>query len=230
MYYSIICNDKIIDIIQKPTFVKVLPSGRVAFTDKASANGIVSSDGKTIYTFEIIGRKNTKIATINEISENEFNRLKSLLNSNQAISANSKALKSAIDKAINKLSDTCHSKITEGFSIRLSDGKMHSFRLTAEDQLNLLTLEGLLNGGAQSFVYHATNEPCKVFSRSEMSKIINAFKQHILYHTTYFNVAKQYITSLVNINEVTSFSYGHSVDGVVTDTAIRQILKNGGSL
>ncbi len=230
MYYSIICDDKIIDIVQKPTFVKVLPSGRVAFTDKASANGIASSDGKTIYTFEPVARKNTKVVTINEISENEFNRLKNLLNSNQEVSADANALKDAIETAIKKLSEVCHSKITEGFSVRLSDGKIHSFRLTTEDQLNLLTLESLLSSGAQSFVYHATNEPCKVFSRSEINKVINTFKQHILYHTTYFNVAKQYLNSLVNIEEVTSFSYGNSVDVVVTDDTIRQILKNGGSL
>lgn len=230
MYYSIICDDKIIDIVQKPTFVKVLPSGRVAFTDKASANGIASSDGKTIYTFESVARKNTKVVIINEISENEFNRLKNLLNSNQEITADAGTLKQAIDAAIHKLSEVCHNKITEGFSVRLSDGNVHNFRLTTEDQLNLLTLESLLNSGAQTFIYHATNEPCKVFSRSEMNKVINMFKQHILYHTTYFNVAKQYIASLVNIDEVTSFTYGNTVDGVVTDKAIRQILKNGGSL
>jgi hypothetical protein len=230
MYYSIICNDKIIDVVQKPTFIKVLSFGRIAFTDKASANGVVGSDEKTIYVFEPVNRKNAKVATINEISEIEFNRLKNLLNSNQEITADSCVLKQAIDNAVAELSNICHTKITDGFSVRLSDGKVHNFRLTTEDQLNLLALENLLNGGAQTFIYHATNEPCKVFSRSEMCKVINAFKQHLLYHTTYFNVAKQYLTSLVNIDEVTSFTYGNSVDGVVTDTTIKQILKNGGSV
>ena len=230
MYYSIICNDKIIDVVQNPTFIKVLSSGRIAFTDKASANGLVGSDGKSIYVFEPVNRKNVIVAAINEVSENEFNRLKDLLNSNRVITADIEVLKCAIDAAIAKLSAVCHTKITDGFYVRLSDGKVHNFRLTTEDQLNLLTLENLLNSGAQTFIYHATNEPCKVFSRNEMCKIINTFKQHLLYHTTYFNVAKQYLTSLVNVDEVTSFVYGNSIDGIVTDNTIKQILKNGGNL
>ena len=63
-----------------------------------------------------------------------------------------------------------------------------------------------------------------------MSKIIKAFRQHTLYHTTYFNVAKQYVMSLVDIDEVNAFTYGINVSGIVKDDTIKQILKNGGSL
>jgi hypothetical protein len=230
MYYSIIYNKKIIDIVQKPTFVKVLPSGHIAFTDKASANGVVGSNAKTIYAFEPVARKNTKVVTINEISESEFNRLKNLLNSNQEITADKVALEEAIQETISNLSELCHNKIINGFSVRLSDGEKHNFRLTTEDQLNLLTLESQLNSGVQTFVYHATGEPCRVFSRNEICKIINAFKQHILYHTTYFNVAKQYVASLVNIDEVKAFTYGINVARATNDDTIKQILANGGSL
>lgn len=230
MYYSIIYESKIIDIVQKPTFIKVLSSGRVVFTDKASANGIIGSDTKTLYVFEPVNCKNAKVVTVEELSENEFNRLKNLLNSNQEVTADKAALAEAIDEAICNLSELCHNKIIEGFAVRLADGKKHNFRLTAEDQLNLLALEGQLNSGAQTFVYHATGEPCRVFSRSEMSKVITAFKQHTLYHTTYFNVAKQYLSSLVNIDEVKAFTYGTNVARVVNDDTIKQILKDGGSL
>ncbi len=229
--YSIIYQNKIIDVVQNPTFVKVLPSGHVAFTDMASANGIVGSDEKTIYGFEHVNRKNVKVVTINKISENEFNRLKGLLNSGKSITADSEALAAAINKVINNLSDTCNNKIVEGLSIRLSDGKKHSFRLTVEDQLNLLNLENQLNNSTnQIFVYHETGEPCRVFSRAEMSKIIKAFRQHTLYHTTYFNVAKQYVKSLVDIDKVNAFTYGTNVSIMAKDDTIKQILKNGGRL
>ena len=63
-----------------------------------------------------------------------------------------------------------------------------------------------------------------------MAKIINTFKQHIQYHTTYFNVAKQYITSLQDLKKVCNFTYGDDVSCIVKDTVIRQILKTGGNL
>jgi hypothetical protein len=211
--------------------VKVLPSGHVTFTDKASANGIIGSDEKTLYSFEQVSRKDIKIVTIDKISEKEFNRLNGLLNSGKKITADSAALSTAINETINSLSESCNNKIVEGFSIRLSDGRKHSFRLTIEDQLNLLNLENQINSSTnQTFIYHETGKLCQVYSRTDMSKIIKAFRQHILYHTTYFNVAKQYVMSLADINEVNAFTYGTNVSSIVKDNTIKQILKNGGSL
>jgi hypothetical protein len=63
-----------------------------------------------------------------------------------------------------------------------------------------------------------------------MLKIISTFKRHTLYHTTYFNVAKQYINSLVNIEKVNTFTYGTDVSEVVKDAVIKRILKNGENL
>lgn len=227
--YSIIYQNRIIDIVQNPTFAKVLPSGHVTFTDKASANSIIGSDKKTIYSFEPVNRENVKVVTIKEISENEFNRLKGLLNSGKKVSADSAALAAAINTIVNKLSETCNNKIIEGFSIRLSDNKKHSFRLTIEDQLNLLNLENQLNNSTnQTFIYHETGELCKAYSRTDMYKIIKAFRQYTLYHTTYFNAAKQYVMSLVDIDEVNAFTYGTNISNMVKDDTIKQILKNGG--
>ena len=229
--YSIIYENKIIDVVQKPTFIKVLPSGHIAFTDKASANGIIGSDEKTVYAFELVNREDTKIVTINEISEKEFSRLKSLLNSGKKITADIEALTIAINEVIQCLSETCNNKITEGFSVRLSDGKKHNFKLTAEDQLNLLNLENQLNNSVQRvFVYHETAEPCRTFSRADITKIIKAFRQHVLYHTTYFNIAKHYVKSLVDIDKVKTFTYGDNVIHTTNNEDIKQILKNGGSL
>jgi hypothetical protein len=226
--YSIIYEAKVIDVVQNPTFVKVLPSGRITFTDKASANGIIGSDKKTIYGFEQINRKDAKVVTIEKISEKEFNRLASLLNSKQTITADTRGLNTAINETISKLSEICNNKIIDGFSVRLSDGKKHSFRLTAEDQINLLNLENQLNTGMPTFVYHATGEPCRTFTREDVLKIIIAYRKHILYHTTYFNAAKQHITSLVDVDKVNAFSYGTNIAWTVKDPALRKILQDGG--
>jgi hypothetical protein len=63
-----------------------------------------------------------------------------------------------------------------------------------------------------------------------MINIISVFKRYTLYHTTYFNIAKQYINSLVDISKVNLFVYGDDVSSMTDDVVIKQILKNGGNL
>lgn len=228
--YKIIQNDKVIDVVRIPRFVSFLASGHIALTDKTSAAGIVGSDDKTIYSFKPTTKKDISVAAIEEITLEEFNRLQGLLNSNQEVSADETALAAAKRDMIARLSSICKNKITAGFSIILSDNEEYSFKLTTEDQLNLMSIESQLNAGANTFIYHATNQPCRFFSREDMSKIISTFKRYTLYHTTYFNVAKQYIKSLVDIEKVNTFTYGTDVSEVVDNIVIKQILKNGGNL
>lgn len=226
--YKIIVNDKVVDLVRNPRFVRFLPSGHSTLTDASSAHGFVGSD-RTIYSFT--PGKKYAVASLEKLSsEAEFNRLQNLLNSNQEPSADDSALASAKREAISRLSGVCKNKITTGFSITLSDGNLYSFKLTTEDQLNLMAIEGQLNAGAETFLYHATNQPCRFFSREDMTKIISTFKRYTLYHTTYFNVAKQYINSLVSIEKVQMFTYGTDVSEAVEDKVIKQILKNGGNL
>jgi len=226
--YKIIQNNKVIDVVKNPQFIKFLASGHIAMTDKTSASGIVGSDNKTVYSFQ--PRSGYQSVSIEEITFKEFKRLQSLLNSSQEICANESTLEAAKQAKIKQLSNQCKNKISTGFSITLSDGEAYNFKLTTEDQLNLMSIEGQLNAGAETFIYHATNQPCKVFSRDDMLKIINTFRRHITYHTTYFNAAKQYINSLVDIEKINSFVYGTDISALINNKAIKQILKNGGGL
>lgn len=226
--YKIIQNDKVVDVVKYPRFLRFLKSG-VAITDQTSAQGIAGSDNKTIYSFNPVKGHDTIVAAIKEITLEEFERLQSLLSSGQKPSADESALAKAKRETINRLSSICKAKITTGFSIELSDGKKHSFKLTAEDQLNLLSLENQLNAGAEMFLYHETGQPCRFFARQDMSKIISTFRRYTMYHTTYFNVAKQYINSLVNTEQVLMFTYGTDVTSATDNVTIRRILINGGN-
>lgn len=228
--YKIIQNDKVIDVVQYPKFVRFLPTGHVAMTDRSSAQGIVGSDNKTLYSFTHGVHINAEVATIKEITLEEFNSLRGLLNSGQEPIANVDALVAAKNGAIKHLSIVCKDKITAGFSISLSDNKTYDFKLTAEDQLNLLALENQLNTDTEHFLYHATGQPCRFFSRDDMVKVIAAFRSHVQYHTTYFNVAKQYINSQTSIENVNKFTYGTNIASLATDPVIKQILKNGGNI
>ena len=227
--YKIIYKANTIDVIQNPTFVKILPSGHVAITDKLSANGIIGSDSLTIYGLDSVNRSDIKVVTIEKITEKEFNWLSSQLNSEQKVAASKTVLLTAIDSAIANLSEICKNKITAGFSIVLSDNETYSFKLTSEDQLNLLNFENQLNMGVKTFIYHATGLPCKVFAKEDMQKIIKAYRKHVLYHTTYFNIAKQYLKTLTDIDTINRFTYGTNITGMTKDPAIKRILQDGGS-
>ena len=227
--YKILYEGHVIDVVRNPSFLKFLPSGHIAITDKSSAQGIAGSDATTVYSFAPRDDKNVPVVTLEKITAKEFNRLQSLLNSEQKIGVSACDLMKAKETKIKVLSDICKVKIIDGFTVSLADYKNYNFRLTAEDQLNLLSLENQLNAGAETFIYHATGQPCQVFTRNDMKKIINAYRKHVLYHTTYFNSAKQYLNSLDSIDKVETFTYGTDIIGAVKDPVLRQILLNGGA-
>ena len=227
--YKIIQEDTVIDAVKHPQFVRFLKAGHVTFTDKTSAQGIIGSDGKTIYTFSQRPGYDYIVVSIEEITEKEFSRIQELLNSGYMVSSDESTLSKTKTERLAVLSSICKNKITSGFTVRLSDNNMYNFKLTPEDQLNLIQLESQLALGETTFIYHATGHPCKVYTREDMSIIIKAFKNHILYHTTYFNVAKQYMQSLTNIDAVNFFSYGMDVSEFVSDPVIKHILTNGGA-
>lgn len=228
--YKIMQNNKVIDVVHVPNFVSFLPTGHIAMTDKASAHGIIGSDEKTIYSFMPIAGKDYKVVSIEYITLSEFNRLKNLLNSDNATSVNNLVLRTTRANKILELSTLCKNKITEGFSVRLLDDNWYNFRLTAEDQLNLMLLENQLNSDSDIFVYHATNQPCKAFEREDIVKVIKAFRKYVTFHTTYFNVAKQYINSLTDIVKINEFNYGNDIPYEVDDEVVLAVIKNGDKL
>lgn len=109
---------------------------------------------------------------------------------------------------ISEMSVDCEKKIVNGFDVELSDGKFYHFSLTEKDQLNLVSIYGMILLGADKVPYHADNESCKYYTVDDMKTIIdkaNAFKT---YHLTYFNSLKSYINSLGNIKNILSIYYG----------------------
>lgn len=230
MMYKIIKDNKIVDIVQYADFIRFLPTGRAIRTSRDLAEGIVGSDNQTLYSFKPVQNTKVSVATIKKITYEEFSRLQSLLNSGKEICADESVLARAKHTKLKSLSAICKNQISTGFSVTLLDGKEYHFKLTAEDQLNLLNLENLFNAGEESFIYHATNELCRVFTREDMSKILKAYRTHLLYHTTYFNAAKHYINSLSSINEVNKFTYGTDVAQECSSVTLKNILRNGATV
>lgn len=79
MYYKILHNNQIIDVLENIRYVKCLPrTQKVIEVEKSQANGIVSSNGDTIY--HLFNTKNTfkeeKLSVVvEEITEEEFLKL-----------------------------------------------------------------------------------------------------------------------------------------------------------
>lgn len=222
--YKIICGSNVIDVVRHPSFIRFLTSGHITMTDKSSAQGLLGADMKTVYVFKAIPGTNYKTVTIKEISLEEFERLKGLLNSGEVISADDRALAEAKELKLKTLSNICKARITAGFKVQLSTGEQN-FKLTLEDQVNLMQFENLLLAGEQTFIYHATDEPCKIYSREDITKILKAYRAHILYHTTYFNLTKQFLKSLNDIEKVNTFNYGDDITGSVEDPVLKAIVR-----
>jgi len=109
---------------------------------------------------------------------------------------------------INEMNYICRKTIEDGFDIVLSDGETHHFSLTTQDQLNLITLSGMVSQGAEQVPYHADGELCKFYSASDMLAIINQATNYKTYHTTYVNALHAYIQSMDDEAEIAAVQYG----------------------
>lgn len=98
MYYKIIHNNMVIDLLTEISWIKYLPnSRRFIVTDKANANGIMGSDHDTIYHLRerlYNFNKDVKTVDIIEISQDEYNTLQAQISIQKQ---ESEALKSEID-------------------------------------------------------------------------------------------------------------------------------------
>lgn len=107
-----------------------------------------------------------------------------------------------------EMSNACNAVITRGFDAELSDGDIHHFSLTTQDQLNLITLSTMLASGETAIPYHADDELCKFYSAADITAIISAATAFKTYQVSYFNALKAYVESLTDIEAVGAITYG----------------------
>lgn len=228
MMYKIIYDNLIIDVIDNPRYMRyMVKSGRMTITDKQNAHCVISSNNKELYLLQGVTRpegKEWKEVTMVEITQNEYNELFKLIASNRTIYANKNELSLVRNEKISELSSECHKSIINGISVLFSDNKYHKFDLTIEDQLNLLSLENEIKNGAKEVLYHEKNNMCKLYSSTDIEKLIMAAHDHKVYHTTYFNILKDYINSLYDINIIKDIYYGIELPYEYNDT-LQKLLK-----
>ena len=107
-----------------------------------------------------------------------------------------------------EMSATCNKVITNGLDVILSDGKSYHFSLTTQDQLNLITLSGMVSSGEQMIPYHADGELCKFYSAEDIGTIVEAATAFKTFQVSYYNSLKSYIDTLETIEDVAAITYG----------------------
>ena len=79
--YKVVFNNLIIDVMEKPRYVRFLPkSRRIVGTDRLAATGIMSSNGEEVYHLEEKTNnypEKLKTGQLIKIEKEEFERLKS---------------------------------------------------------------------------------------------------------------------------------------------------------
>ena len=112
------------------------------------------------------------------------------------------------DRKIKELSQICNQTIESGIDVKMLDGKIHHFSLTTQDQLNLISLQAMMEQGIEQIPYHADGELCKFYTPVEIQMIIAEATRFKTYHTTYYNALKNYVKSLDDPYVIADIQYG----------------------
>lgn len=125
-----------------------------------------------------------------------------------------------------EMSIACNRAITDGFDIELSDGELHHFSMTLQDQTNLADAQTQIIGGASEIAYHADGEDYRMYSADEMTTIIAVANQHKLYHLAYFGSLKTWINALSQIKRIQDIEYGTEIPVKYQSTLFRRVSGN----
>ena len=213
--YKVVCDDNIVDLIKgEPIYIRYQNKfNRAKPTDKSSAQGFVGSDNKTIYIFPgnaRPGNKTWKTAYLERITEAEYNRLSSIVCSNDRVYNCPQTLDEARNAKIEEMRKACTDKLDRGISVLLDDTLYHHFTLTVEDQLNLARVKELLDAGLDKVPYHENGHLIRLYSADEMRKIIKVADSFKTYNLTYYNLLKYCIKNIYDIVKIQEIEY--SVD------------------
>lgn len=205
--YKVIHNGIVIDLLRSVRYGKYIPATkRVVATDKSNANCIVASNLKDRYLLKGVpvpeGCSYPRVSVVPITNEEYYSLIDRDSNAFQP------GIKRLRKSKIDELRSICNYNILEGVQVELTDGKLHHFTMTLEDQLNLLEIRYLIDSGKESFIYHETDGECREFSSEDMKKIIDATFKHKQHHLLYFNMMKKHINQLTNIDDISRITYG----------------------
>lgn len=247
-YYKIVLDNKVVDVLEGASWVKLSRRGRIVLCEPAEALGVVSSDGKTTWNLDgtpgLTGYDYESV-TVTDITETEATELKTLLGLGGEVTNTPSGsevefpeepevpdepitdgtLEEVKKRSLERLSAICQQIIFDGFDATLTDGQVKHFTLKVEDQLNLLSLSTLLATGAEAIPYHAAGELCEYYSPEDMTLIITQATQFKTYHTSYYNSLKNWVESMDSIAEIGSVAYGDTIPSEFCSVVFNQLVQ-----
>ena len=228
--YKLIVVNVVVDIVKKLRYVRYIPElNKVVITTAASAHGVCGSDNKTFYALPQVAvpqeKSYWKTVTLIKINETEYHHLEASLKKYDKVPSSS-YIAHLRSRKIKEMSTCCNEAIIAGFSCVLSDGAAHHFRLTIEDQLNLIDIERQILQGCSAVLFHSTDNVCTLFSAEDLSVILTAATNHKQYHTTYFNLLKHCINSIEDADVIEGIHYGIDLLALPISMNIKQTVRN----
>ena len=126
------------------------------------------------------------------------------------LSASGQTLEELKEAKKSEINAACGQTVCKGITVELSAGLEH-FSLSQSDQLNLFGLQAQIASGLQEIVYHADGQPCRFYSASDITILIEKAMFHVSYHVTYANSLKIWIDNIETAEELSNISYGTDI-------------------
>ncbi|MEA5042669.1 MAG: hypothetical protein VB053_09055 [Oscillibacter ruminantium] len=107
-----------------------------------------------------------------------------------------------------EINAACDAAITAGCDVTLSDGTAGHISLSIPDQINLTTAREAVKAGGSGYAYHLDGSLCEVYPAADIAIMAKAATAHILYHTTYCNHLRAWVSRCVAVDDVKGIAYG----------------------
>lgn len=141
--------------------------------------------------------------TIEDVPAKFQKEIASLLN----IPLSTITLEDAIKEKEEELNIACQTCIYQGTDILLSDGNIHHFSFTLEDQSNLKNCLDIAVASKSAVLYHADNESFVLYSLEDLVTIYSEEQSFIMTQTAFVNTLKKQVNELTTIEDVLSVTY-----------------------
>ena len=239
MCIKILRDGIVIDAVLLPCFVQYDPeSGYYLQCNEEQAQGLSAHDWTTYYHLEgrdPSGFEAYDTVTIEETTEAEAAAIMEAIDANRPIPQPEPqnpdpdgSVELVRENTVAKMSAACNAAITAGVDVVLGGVPQH-FSLALEDQLNLISLQGLLAAGATEVPYHADGQECRFFTAEEFNQIAAAATAWKIYQESYFNSLRAYILSMTAVGDLAAVTYGMEIPEEYQTDVLKQLLAQGGA-
>lgn len=121
----------------------------------------------------------------------------------------------------------CEQTIYSGVDVETTKGTEH-FSLSANDQINIAFYEQQIVAGATHVPYHADGKLCRMYTADEMRAVISASTKHKVYHLTYCNHLREYVSGLSSPANISKVTYGQPLNATLQSSLNSILVALGG--